>query len=155
MLWSYINAASSYECICYLIMFFYLPPKQQWSFLSHCSFDPQNSFPTSSTPTAHEGPSCRHHCCFTKNSSTMFRHEGKKITHLGTTLQLWQQQRALGGFDSDAAGDGAAMPTEKLLSEQRKCQHSYSSTAWDPRGSISTKRLSKFDSTRLLKPRYP
>lgn len=41
----------------------------------------------------------------------MFRYEGKKITHLDTTLQLWQQQRALGGFDSDTAGDGATSET--------------------------------------------
>lgn len=36
----------------------------------------------------------------------------KKITHLGTTLQLQQQHRALREFDCDTAGDGAVMPTQ-------------------------------------------
>lgn len=45
----------------------------------------------------------------------MFRHKGKKkITHLAIILQLWQQHRALRGFDSDTAGDGPVMPREKL-----------------------------------------
>lgn len=58
------------------------------------------------------------------------------------------------GFDSDTAGDGAVMPTEKLLSERRKRQHRYSSRARDSRGNINTERLSKSDSTVLLKSRH-
>lgn len=78
----------------------------------------------------------------------------KKKSHTLVQPFNYRAAQSSKGFDSDTAGDGAVMPTEKLLSEQRKRQHRYSSRARDSRGNINTERLSKSDSTVLLKSRH-